>query len=531
MPTIVALAFEMTDALPEAVMLDRAPRYALLASLPDESKGLFRLAQAPAAPTQPAPSASVANLTMYGTATRRHCGMESPRASAAPRTTALPTLPAFSFASHSKPFVAVPPMLPLTTTSAPGAEDRITALKAVLSLRSRCARTPLVADAWECALRDLKLHHRYPTLPDSIRFGFHAGVPRITTTFTPSNSPSFYEHSARFEPILRRELDEQRYIGPLSRVEVEFLIGPFQTSPLSLIPKPHKPDAYRVIQNLSFPRSLLSSTRSINFAIISSDYPCTWGTFTVISLLIWSLPRGSEGACRDVSEAFRRIPLDPSQWPGVVVRLSENDEFLLDTCTMFGIASGTGVFGQVGDALVDILRGSGIGPVSKWVDDHVFFRIPRASLAEYNGRRALARDRIRAQGGRRHDGGRLWFRGSELPDGRIEEFDDDHEFPLRDLSSSSARSPADSKFTYCLQDVNHISERLGIPWELEKDIPFSPAVPFTGLSWDISTRTVSLVLGKREKYLSAIAIWKSSRTHTLDEVLISQRTRTFPISI
>lgn len=44
---------------------------------------------------------------------------------------------------------------------------------------------------------------------------------------------------------------------------------------------------------------------------------------------------------------------------------------------MFGIASGTGVFGQVGDALVDILCGSGIGPVSKWVDDHVF-RNPRA---------------------------------------------------------------------------------------------------------------------------------------------------------
>jgi hypothetical protein len=37
-----------------------------------------------------------------------------------------------------------------------------------------------------------------------------------------------------------------------------------------------------------------------------------------------------------------------------------------------------------GDALADILREKGIGPVLKWVDDFIFFRIPCASIERYN---------------------------------------------------------------------------------------------------------------------------------------------------
>lgn len=34
-----------------------------------------------------------------------------------------------------------------------------------------------------------------------------------------------------------------------------------------------------------------------------------------------------------------------------------------------------GVYGLVADAGVDILRAAGLGPLTKWVDDHIFFRI------------------------------------------------------------------------------------------------------------------------------------------------------------
>ena len=39
------------------------------------------------------------------------------------------------------------------------------------------------------------------------------------------------------------------------------------------------------------------------------------------------------------------------------------------------------------DAGAEILRANGIGPLDKWVDDHIFFRIPRVHLQGYNADR------------------------------------------------------------------------------------------------------------------------------------------------
>ncbi len=94
----------------------------------------------------------------------------------------------------------------------------------------------------------------------------------------------------------------------------------------------------------------------MNAGIDSDLYPCTWGTFTAASLLFSQLPPGSQAAVRDVAEAYRSIPLHHSQWPGAVVRTSNDDEFCIDTCASFGGAANCGVFGRCADAACDILR-------------------------------------------------------------------------------------------------------------------------------------------------------------------------------
>jgi hypothetical protein len=90
-------------------------------------------------------------------------------------------------------------------------------------------------------------------------------------------------------------------------------------------------------------------------------------------LSVSRLPPGSEGACRDISEAYRRIPLHSTQWPAAVVRTSPTT-FDLDFSVSFRAKPGGGVFGSVADAGADIYRSKGIGPLGKWVDDHVFLR-------------------------------------------------------------------------------------------------------------------------------------------------------------
>ena len=117
------------------------------------------------------------------------------------------------------------------------------------------------------------------------------------------------------------------------------------------MPKPHRADAFRLVQNFSFPHTPREGVLSINHTIASSDFPCFWGTFTAFAFMVWGLPDGSEGAVRDVAEAYRLIPLHESQWPGTVVRLSDGDSFALDPNLAFGMSPSGGVYGYVDDAL------------------------------------------------------------------------------------------------------------------------------------------------------------------------------------
>ncbi|GBE82477.1 hypothetical protein SCP_0408610 [Sparassis crispa] len=423
-------------------------------------------------------------------------------------------------ASPSVPIGNVPDLVHqrAIVTSARDAETHLTALINAILQRRFHPLTPLRAEGWHELLSDSGLLTRYPFIVHSIRHSFDVGIKPIPFTNTPPNSRTLLEHNAAFQNIVRHELQQGRYLGPMSRATVESLIGPFQSSPLSLVPKPHKPGVFRLVQNFSFPRTPSAVYTSINYHIDSDNYPCTWGTFTAFSLLCWRVPPGSEGAVRDVSEAYRIIPLASSQWPGTVVRLSEGDEFALDTSAAFGVTSNAGVYGSVADAGADIMRSKGIGPLSKWVDDHIFIRLLRSHLADYNHRREEWRTRIEAHGGRHHTGGRFWFGGDLLPDGRTDEFDEDMAWPLRDLSQRSPRSDHDARFTYNLDDIDSISSHLGIPWKQEKDIPFSSCFPFTGFSWDLETRTVAIPPAKAAKYRTAIEDWSRSRTHSLLDV-------------
>lgn len=399
-------------------------------------------------------------------------------------------------------------------TSAPAVGPLNTALSAVLLQRAALALTPLKAGMWCRLLSESGLLSRYPTLPSSILHGFDISVRPLSCTFAPPNGPSVEEFANAFTLITAAELDTGRWLGPFSRCAIQDAIGPFQTSPISIIPK-SKPGASRIIQNLSYPHNAIPpNISSINSSIDSSTFPCTWGTFFSFALMVSSLPPNSEGGCRDIKEAFRTIPLHPSQWPGVVVRLNNDDSFAINTSVVFGVRSGPGAYGSVADAAADLMRWRGLGPLSKWVDDHAFLRILKIYLEEYNVRRAKVRAHIST---RQHRGGRIWWEGAPLPDGRIPEYCEDFLFPVIDHSASSPRSDKDARFTYALCDIDSIADDLGYVWELSKDVPFASTVPFTGLLWNLAQKTVALPDEKRAKYISALNMWQTSRVHDLRE--------------
>ena len=219
-----------------------------------------------------------------------------------------------------------------------------------------------------------------------------------------------------------------------------------------------------------------------------------------------------------MAEAYRTIPAHPDQWPGMVSRLQSEDKFMVNVCNNFGLALAGGVYGLVADAGADIFRGNGIGPLAKWVDDHIFFRIPHENVARYNVQRAEWRREIKAQGGRRQEGGRVWYGGKELPSSHPEEFDEDCTIPLQDLADASPQAAEDQLFAYANKDIDQISQRLGIHWEPSKTVPFGSEVPYLGFCWDLGNRVVHLRKEKKAKYLAVIAEWEQRKKHNLLEV-------------
>ena len=222
--------------------------------------------------------------------------------------------------------------------------------------------TPYNPEAWECLLISSGLISRYAHIPESLCTSFTACTPLISSTYTPPNHPSILEHRDAFKSSVTKEFTLSRYLGPYSQSEIKSVFGRFQTSPLSIIPKPGRPGKFRIIQNLSFPHSS-EPVPSINSRISSDLFPCTYGTFTIVSHLISCLPPGSQAAIWDVSEAYRTVPLHPAEWPSLVIRVSP-EWFAVDTCLCFGFGPSGSIYGALAGAGTQLLHAKGISPIS-----------------------------------------------------------------------------------------------------------------------------------------------------------------------
>ena len=160
-------------------------------------------------------------------------------------------------------------------------------------------------------------------------------------------------------------MQKGRYIRPISGQDIEALIGLFQSSPLSIIPKTEWVGKSCNIQNYSFLIAPSNSfpNFSINSHVDSDSYPTTWGIFTVVSSLICQLLLGSQLATRDIAEAYCTISLHYSQWPSTVVWLEDN-VFAINMSLCFRSSPSTRMYVPVQNATSDILQFQSIRPIS-----------------------------------------------------------------------------------------------------------------------------------------------------------------------
>ena len=271
-------------------------------------------------------------------------------------------------------------------TSAQAAGSRITELRDALERRRNEVLTPYKVNAWESMLRHCNLLVKYPKLVHSLHKGFDAGIRPIYLTSTPPISLTLQQHPVAYQEKVTNEFTKGRYIGPCTRSKVEELVGPFQFSPLSWVPKLGKPGKYRAVHNFSYPHTPTPTVTSINSSINADTFPCTWSTFATMCFTIHNLPPRSQAAICNVAEAYHTIPIISEQWPGLVIKLLDEDKYAINTCNNFGLTSASGIYSEVRDATLDIFRAQGISLISMWVDDHIFFQILKEHWASYNAK-------------------------------------------------------------------------------------------------------------------------------------------------
>ncbi|KAE8188752.1 hypothetical protein CF335_g6812 [Tilletia laevis] len=122
-------------------------------------------------------------------------------------------------------------------------------------------------------------------LVEGLENGFNFGIPPITVTRTPPNHKSATSDLKTLNSAIEKEIGLGRACGPYTKEEVEDLIGPFQTSPLGLVPKPN--GKWRMVQDFSYPRK--GEYPAINNYIASDEFVCAWhGYWDFVDLVIFS---------------------------------------------------------------------------------------------------------------------------------------------------------------------------------------------------------------------------------------------------
>lgn len=87
----------------------------------------------------------------------------------------------------------------------------------------------------------------YWTSTQAVQMAFVLALTRVFCPYPrplPSLITHLLKHIIEFNTTIQTEFQKEHYVGPVTQEEVELLIGPFQTSLLSIIPKPGRPGKF-----------------------------------------------------------------------------------------------------------------------------------------------------------------------------------------------------------------------------------------------------------------------------------------------
>src|SRR5882724_7684706 len=170
-------------------------------------------------------------------------------------------------------------------------------------------------------------------------------------------------------------------------------------------------------------------------------------------------PPNTKAATLDMVQAYRNSPIIPEHKKYLAVCWW--DEIYIQHNAVEGLSSAGSIQGMPADACIEILHANDIGPVFKWVDDFVIFRLPSNCHAT--------------------------------------------------LTDHSYDCDSDHTYAYDLTCVMQITDPLSIPWHpiSKKGQDFGPSFKYLSFLWNLSDHSIPLPKEKQHRLLLKIDLFIS----------------------
>jgi hypothetical protein len=186
-----------------------------------------------------------------------------------------------------------------------------------------------------------------------------------------NNLQSCYQHPDITLNKIQSEVQACRIKGPFTSRPLPNL----QISPIGLVPK-KTANQFRLIHHLSYPEGL-----SVNDFIDPEHSKVHYATFDDAVQILLTLGQGSFMAKTDIDNAFRLIPIHPSDHD--LLGIHFQDKFYFDTCLPMGASSSCAIFEKFSTALQWIaINKKGISHITHILDDFLILGPPGSSKCQ-----------------------------------------------------------------------------------------------------------------------------------------------------
>ncbi len=192
--------------------------------------------------------------------------------------------------------------------------------------------------------------------------GFITNFQGDDTTVESHNSNSATKNPEVVDNLIGVELESHRLLGPYQRPPFKN----YKVMPISIREK-STPGKFRLLRNLTYPYD----SRSVNLNIPHEFTTVQYAGIQEAINIILNLGKGCNMAKSDIKNAYRHVPIHPSQHH--LMGFKWKNQYYFDKYLAMGLSESCKIFETVSDAILHILKHRfGINNVVKILDDFLF---------------------------------------------------------------------------------------------------------------------------------------------------------------